>query len=134
MYRSIPFEKMMGAMPDDVEVYYIDTEQEFPGVINLKDRINNWEDTLDYVSQMDIVVSSCTSLPHIAGAMGIPTAVMVPIAEYYIWSSSRQNDTSPWYGDSFRVFKQKKVRNWDEPLEKANKYILKIMKENGYAD
>ena len=134
MYRSIPFEKMMGAMPDDVEVYYIDTEQEFPGVINLKDRINNWEDTLDYVSQMDIVVSSCTSLPHIAGAMGIPTAVMVPIAEYYIWSSSRQNDTSPWYSDNFRVFKQKKVRNWDEPLEKANKYILKIMKENGYAD
>lgn len=134
VYRSIPFDDMTNAIPEGVEVYYIDTVQEFPGVINLKDRINSWEDTLDYVSQMDLIMSSCTSLPHVSGAMGIPTIVMPPISEYYVWSSSRENDTSPWYGDNFRVFKQKKVRDWKDPLANANKHIIKLMKELGYAD
>jgi hypothetical protein len=129
LYRSIPIDQMMDIMPEDVEVYYIDKDQEFPQTINLKDRINNWEDTIDYINQMDLIISSCTSLPHVSGAMGIPTIVIPPISEYYIWITNREDNKSHWYGDNFRVFKQEKARSWKEPLEKARLHILEIMKE-----
>lgn len=134
VFRSIPFDDMIAAIPDGVEVYYIDTVQEYPGVINLKGRINSWEDTLDYISQMDLIMSSCTSLPHVSGAMGIPTIVMPPIAEYFVWSSSRTDDTSPWYGDNFRVYKQTKVRDWKDPLKKATARIIELMNGDNNAD
>jgi hypothetical protein len=55
--------------------------------------------------------------------MGKHTIVVVPIAEYYIWTSTRTNNTTPWYGDNFTVLKQKKVRSWDEPLGEAQKIL-----------
>jgi tetratricopeptide (TPR) repeat protein len=130
VYRRIPFDQLMGVMPEDVEVYYIDTEREYEGTISLKNRIQSWEDTLDFIDQMDMIVSSCTSLVHAAGAMGKRTIVCVPIAEYYIWTSTRTNETTPWYGDNFTVLKQTKLRSWDEPLARARELILEEMNAN----
>lgn len=127
-YRSIPFEQMKAAIPRDAEIYYFDIDQEKEGVINLKDRIKSWDDTLDFIDQMDVILSSCTSLVHASGSMGIPTIVCVPISEYYIWTTTRQDQSSPWYGDNFHVLKQEKPRSWDSPLKKASLIINNIMK------
>ena len=117
-YRKIPLEQMLSYLPQEAEIYYIDKEPvNNHNVINLNNRINSWEDTLDFIDQMDCIVSSCTSLVHASGAMGKTTFVAVPIAEYYIWSTSRRDTSSPWYGDNFHVMKQSRVRSWDEPLQ-----------------
>lgn len=126
-YRKIPLDQMLSYIPDGCEVYYIDKTTGHPGCVNLGDRINNWEDTLDFIDQMDCIVSSCTSLVHAAGAMGKTTFVAVPIAEYYIWSTSRRDTSSPWYGENFQVHKQTKVRSWDEPLNAIRNELLKLM-------
>lgn len=126
-YRKIPIEKMLSYIPEGCEVYYIDKEVGHSGCIDLGDRINSWEDTLDLIDQMDCIVSSCTSLVHAAGAMGKTTFVAVPIAEYYIWSTSRTDTSSPWYGDNFQVHKQTKVRSWDEPLSAIRNELLKLI-------
>jgi hypothetical protein len=52
--------------------------------------------------------------------MGKETIVVTPIAEYYVWTSTRTDDTTPWYGDNFKVIKQTKVGSWKEPLEKVS--------------
>jgi hypothetical protein len=116
-YRKIPVDVFLAHMPDQAEIYYIDkSPTDHPRLINLSDRIHSWEDTLDFVDQMDCVASSCTSLVHAAGAMGKTTLVAVPIAEYYIWSTSSNTTHSPWYGDNFHVFKQTSVNCWQQPL------------------
>jgi hypothetical protein len=79
---------------------------------------------------MDCIVSSCTSIVHAAGAMGKRTFVMVPIAEYYIWTTSKRDGTSPWYGDNFYVSRQTKVRSWKEPLEEVSKLVEKLIEEH----
>ena len=127
VYRRIPFNEMMEIMPKNASVYYIDTEKEYEGTISLKNRIKSWEDTLDFIDQMDLIVSSCTSLIHAAGAMGKRSIVCVPIAEYYIWTSTKTNETTPWYGDSLTVLKQTKLRSWKEPLERAKQIIMEEM-------
>jgi hypothetical protein len=127
-YRKIPLAKMLEYLPKEAEIYYIDKEtMNDERVINLSSRIKSWEDTLDFIEQMDCIVSSCTSLVHAAGAIGKTTFVIVPIAEYYVWSTSRKDTHSPWYGNNFQVHKQKKVASWDEPLYNVNQELLKLI-------
>lgn len=128
-YRKIPFNMIMNILPKNVDVYYIDNREEYDGVINLKNKIQSWEDTLDFIDQMDCIVSSCTSLVHAAGAIGKTTFVAVPIAEYYIWTSTRTDGSSPWYGDNFYVAKQTKLRNWTEPLQDIEMRVHELLKD-----
>jgi len=126
-YRKIPLELMLSYMPEQAEIYYIDKEINHEGCIDLGSRIETWEDTLDFIDQMDCIISSCTSLVHAAGAMGKTCFVIVPIAEYYIWSTSHKDTTTPWYGNNFQVHKQTKVRDWHEPLTNVKQRVLKLM-------
>lgn len=127
-YRKIPLDKMLEYLPPEAEIYYIDKQPvNHPQVIDLSSRIETWEDTLDFIEQMDCIVSSCTSVVHAAGAMGKTTFVVVPIAEYYIWSTSSKTTHSPWYGHNFQVHKQTQVRSWDEPLQAVHDQLIKLM-------
>lgn len=126
-YRKIPIQMILDIIPKNVDVYYIDKKDKYDGVINLCDRINSWEDTLDFIDQMDCIISSCTSLVHAAGAIGKTTFVAVPIAEYYIWTTSRTDGSSPWYGDNMYVAKQKKLRDWTEPLADIKQRVHKFL-------
>jgi tetratricopeptide (TPR) repeat protein len=128
-YRKIPIDVMLKHLPKETDIYYIDKEIGHPDTINLGDRIDSWEDTLDFIDQMDCIVSSCTSLVHAAGALGKTTFVAVPIAEYYIWTTSETGTKSPWYGDNFFIMRQTKVRDWEYPLSEINYHVTKLMKE-----
>lgn len=127
-YRKIPLDLMLKYLPEDADKYYIDTVNGHSGTTDLADRIDSWEDTLDFIDQMDCIVSSCTSLVHAAGAMGKTTFVAVPIAEYYVWSSTRTDNTTPWYGDNFRVMKQTELRDWEKPLSQIFNEVNTLMK------
>ena len=129
-YRKIPLDTMLRYLPQEAEIYYIDKKEKNDSrVIDLSSRIEGWEDTLDFIDQMDYIVSSCTSLVHAAGSIGKTTFVAVPIAEYYIWTTSRQDTSSPWYGPNFHVMRQTKVRDWNEPLTAINNHLLTLMNE-----
>ena len=116
LHRTIPFEELIDSIPEDYEIYsfHIDENFEHPRLIQLKDKIKTWDDTLDYLSQMDIVVSSCTSLIHAAGAIGKESIVIVPILTYYTWA--KLGNTTKWYGDNLTILRQTEYNNWKSPL------------------
>jgi ADP-heptose:LPS heptosyltransferase len=121
---------MLEYLPENAEIYYIDKEEtKHHKIIDLSSRIDSWEDTLDFIDQMDCIVSSCTSLVHAAGAMGKTTFVAVPIAEYYIWTTSRRDTSSPWYGPNFHVMKQTELRDWNKPLTVIQRQVKNLMME-----
>lgn len=126
-YRKIPLETMLKYLPSEADIYYIDKETGHSGAIDIGDKIQSWEDTLDFIDQMDCIVSSCTSLVHAAGAMGKTTFVAVPIAEYYIWTTSRRGTSSPWYGDNFHVMRQIKPRDWEHPLQEISRHLQQMI-------
>jgi len=126
-YRSIPIDEMISAIPKEFSIYYFDKEKDHDGVISLKDNLNTWEDTLDYIDQMDVILSSCTSLPHASGAIGKKTIVCVPIAKYYTWVSTKTDNSTPWYGDNFTVLEQTTPRCWKEPLLKVNQLLREMI-------
>ena len=130
IYRSIPFEQMMAVMPEGASIYFFDKDRTDPRCVNLKDKLETWDDTLDYIDQMDVIVSSCTSLVHAAGALGKRTVVITPIAEYLIWTSTRTDESSPWYGDNFHVIKQQTVRDWSVPLARVGELLREWSKND----
>ena len=87
-------------------------------VIDLGPHLETWEDTAGVISNLDLVVTSCTAVAHLAAAMGKPTWVIVPIMPYYVWAWPWGSETSPWY-PRVRLFRQEKFGEWSAPLERA---------------
>jgi hypothetical protein len=81
---------------------------------DLGPQLKTWTDTAEIISGLDLVISSCTSVAHLAAAMGKETWVIVPVMPYYTWAAP--GDRSVWY-NSARVFRQEKYGCWSKPLE-----------------
>jgi tetratricopeptide (TPR) repeat protein len=125
-FRSVNASGLFGALSKtNASLYSLQLPDTLPPegfdvkTFDIPDR--NFTDTFSIVSQMDLVITSCTSIAHIAAAQGKEVCVFVPIMEYYIWTSS--TGKSWWYGDNVHLFKQKKPRNWDEPIERLQEFL-----------
>lgn len=123
LHRTIPFEQLIDSIPEEYELYSFHIDEEFahPRVIQLKDKIQNWDDTLDYLDQMDLVISSCTSLIHAAGAIGKDSIVIIPILTYYTWAKPEYH--TKWYGDNLTIFRQREYDNWNAPLNELKEHL-----------
>lgn len=83
--------------------------------------LENWTDTQLAISQCDLVISSCTSVAHLAGAMGIETWIVVPILPYYLWTY--QGDKTPHY-NSVTLFRQEKFGEWESPFNAITQKLM----------
>jgi len=66
-------------------------------------------DTAAIMKNLDLVISSDTAVPHLAGALGVPVWVALPHVPNWRWLLERSD--SPWY-PTMRLFRQKKPGNW----------------------
>jgi hypothetical protein len=66
-------------------------------------------DTAAIMQHLDLVVTSDTSIPHLAGALGRPVWVMLPMGCDWRFLSGRAD--SPWY-PTMRLYRQKSFRDW----------------------
>jgi hypothetical protein len=88
------------------------------GVQDLQHFLISWEDTMAAIANLDIVITSCTSIAHISAAMGKETWVMVPVLPYHTWTyGSPDNDGSPYY-NCVKLFRQVEKSKWNVPFQK----------------
>jgi hypothetical protein len=130
LHRSLKLQSILNLFEDvDANLYSLQrdngVEELSGGIVDLSSKLETWEDTLGAMSNMDLIITSCTSVAHASAACGFPTAVMVPVSAYYVWSHSTEQ--SPWYGDNVKIFRQKGPRVWDEPIEELKNYLKKIL-------
>jgi hypothetical protein len=92
--------------------------------------LSSWSDTVLAVANCDLVVSSCTSVAHLAGAMGVPTWVVVPVLPYYLWA--KPGNSTEWY-NSVRLFRQTNHGDWG-PIFGELKEELQNAYKNGLLD
>jgi len=79
-------------------------------------RLDTWEDTAQVIEGLSLVISSCTSVAHLAAAMGVPTRIIVPVVPYYLWSPP--GEKTCWY-ESATLCRQEKIGEWDLPMRNA---------------
>ncbi|MBT6495300.1 MAG: hypothetical protein HOL01_12185, partial [Planctomycetaceae bacterium] len=70
-------------------------------------------DTAALMKNLDLVVTSDTAIPHLAGALGVPVWVALPFLPDWRWMLDRED--SPWY-PSMRLFRQPTAGDWETPF------------------
>ncbi len=72
-------------------------------------------DTAAVMKNLDLIITIDTSIAHLAGAMGIPTWVLLPEPPDWRWMLHRSD--SPWYPDTMHLIRQSKVDDWDTVIQ-----------------
>ena len=83
--------------------------------------LETWSDTRKQISRCDLIITSCTGVAHLAGAMGIDTWIVVPVLSYYMWALP--GDKTPYY-DSVTLFRQEKYGCWQAPFKKIKQALI----------
>jgi len=115
-HRIFPPTNLFDAL-DDVEAEFIslqrDEGSQFKPYWVKEVPLGHWEETRIAVASCDLVITSCTSVAHLSGSMGIPTWIVIPILPYYLWAP--EGNTTVWY-DSVRLYRQEVFGDWSAPF------------------
>ncbi len=94
-----------------------DFEAELPGhFVDLGRDFETFSDTAAALMTLDLVISTCTSVPHLAGALGVPTWLLLSHPCDWRWMLAR--DDSPWY-PTLTLFRKQPGEDWDSLLQKV---------------
>jgi tetratricopeptide (TPR) repeat protein len=80
-----------------------------PNLVPLAPLLGSFSDTAYALKGMDLVITVDTSVAHLAGAMGIPTLLLLAFQPDYRWMLDR--DDSPWY-PTLRLYRQPAYGDW----------------------
>ena len=84
------------------------------GVNDLQHFLLSWEDTAAAVANLDLVITSCTSIAHMSAAMGKETWVIVPVLPYHTWTPGAPTENKSVYYDSVTLFRQTTAKKWND--------------------
>ncbi len=85
--------------------------------------INAFADTAAVMENLDMVISTDTSVAHLAGALGKKT--WVPLKFIPDWRWGIEGDKTPWYKD-MTLFRQTIPGQWDGVFEKLHAELKKV--------
>lgn len=126
-YRSLPLEQLLPLLEVDgvhfVNLQYGDCEAEIESlaekhgciVHRFPEAIADYDETAALVSALDLVISVCTAVIHLGGALGKTVWVMAPIGPE--WPFGTSSELMYWYPKS-RMFRSPLVLDWQEVVEK----------------
>lgn len=93
-----------------------------PGIdlIRLEDDTTTLADTAAILTHLDLLISVDTSVAHLAGALGRPVWLLLPVAADWRWLRGRED--SPWY-PTMRLFRQKRCKDWSPVLARVRREL-----------
>lgn len=91
----------------------------FP-IVDRSAELNSFADTARLFAELDLVVSTCTSTVHLAGALGVPTWLLLDRVGSYIWRCDRQRTS--WY-DSVRIIRQDRLGDWAPVIQRLRRQL-----------
>jgi len=80
--------------------------------------------TTTAILQMDLVITSCTLMAHLCGALGVPAWVVLCKNPYWVWMHDRAD--SPWY-PSLRLFRQSKTGDWGGVMQQVRDELIDLV-------
>lgn len=98
-------------------------------------RIANWDEaladldeTVALISSLDLVVTVCSTVAHLAGALGKRALVMTPHAP--AWRYLLRGESMPWY-PQLRLIRQATPGNWDGVVDEVTRTLQTAVREAG---
>ncbi|WP_372398606.1 tetratricopeptide repeat protein [Azospirillum sp. HJ39] len=83
------------------------------GIVDWGGELQGMDTTAAALEGLDMVVSSCTFMAHLAGALGRPVSVLLHAGSEWRWL--REREESPWYPTA-RLYRQTVPGDWSGPV------------------
>jgi tetratricopeptide (TPR) repeat protein len=80
-------------------------------------------ETAAMMMNLDLIVTSDTMIPHLAGALGRPTFLALQLVPDWRWLLDRED--TPWY-PSVRLFRQKELGEWADVFTRITQAVQQI--------
>ena len=123
------FSLQLGAAAEELR----DPAHDFPVIDlgpRLADDLGTFRESAACLANLDLLITCCTSLAHLSGALGRPTWVAVASVPDFRWLLDRTD--SPWY-PAARLFRQHHPGRWDEPFAEMAGALAKEVAGRGVA-
>ena len=92
-------------------------------LVDLGPKLNDFADTAAVMSLLDLIITTDTSVPHLAGALGRPVWTMLQFVPDFRWLMERED--SPWY-PSMRLFRQQSAGDWDGVIGRVVSALISL--------
>ena len=124
--RSLSLEQFVQALPSE-KYEYICLQKEVKGsdkafltsyqdIRYFGDEIKDFTDTAALVDCVDLIISTCTSVPHLSAALGKETWLLLSQVPDWRWLLERGD--SPWY-PTMKLYRQQSLGDWSGVLERV---------------
>lgn len=90
-------------------------------------KFEDWAHTARALEYINLLITVDTAVAHLAGAMGVPTWLLLPYAADWRWmipevENGLTDQTSPWY-PSIWIFRQDSTRKWGPVLRRVRQEL-----------
>jgi ADP-heptose:LPS heptosyltransferase len=90
--------------------------------------LSDFAETAALAEEMDLVISVCTSVAHLAGALARPTWVLLSFMPDYRWMLDRPD--SPWYPTA-TLLRQRSFGDWAPVVAEARERLCSLTGPEG---
>ena len=97
--------------------------------VDCQDQVDGaWDfiETLSILQACDLVITSDTSVAHLAGALGRPTWVLLKYVPDWRWGL--EGSSTPWY-PTMRLFRQQEANNWEPVIAAVQEALTTFLAE-----
>jgi tetratricopeptide (TPR) repeat protein len=130
--RSLTLEQLLPILRlpgiEFVNLQYTDVREEMRALESRHGvKVHHWQEAIDDYDQtaalvmaLDSVLTVCTAIVHLTGALGRPALVMVPFGPD--WRYGAAGERMIWY-PSVRLLRQRRIGEWSEVLREVSSSI-----------
>lgn len=90
-------------------------------------QFSDYYETAVTIQDFDLIITVDTSIAHLAGAMGIPTWMLVAFNPDFRWGL--EGETTPWY-KSVRIFRQTKRGDWPSVIQRVQSELATFVAQH----
>ena len=92
-------------------------------VIDHTASLDSFDESAALIRNLDLVITVCTSVAHLSGALGVRTWLLLDVNPHWIWMRERRD--SPWY-PSLTLYRQQHYRDWSTVLQQVRADLLAL--------
>ena len=92
-------------------------------VTDLGASLQSFNDTAHVLMQLDLLVTVDTAIAHLAGALGVPTLLLLPFVPDWRWMVDRTD--TPWYR-SLSLIRQPALFDWHSVIDAACARVVEL--------
>ena len=93
-------------------------------LVDLTFGLDDFADTAALIANLDLIISVDTSVAHVAGGMGKPVWVLIPLVSDWRWMLGRTD--SPWY-PTLKLYRQEQAGDWPGVMRQVEQDLRKVV-------